>query len=189
MHLRSLCADVLLGAQLYSAERDSREQLQSIYGALHERATSFRGGSKLSGLNSSGQMHAASRPAGRWPLRFGLRETPPCSLRTSLVVLAKKAGDELIDLWNTSSRYSVEELARLIGMGDLSFDLLADVTNNGLKRSLNSEEHPSDVCRHRFMNTRSRSVTACFKALGREARRCMGPKVPPGGNNFQSTSL
>ncbi|MBV9959004.1 MAG: hypothetical protein JO360_11315, partial [Acidobacteria bacterium] len=39
---------------------------------------------------------------------------------------SRKAGDELIDLWNTSSRYSVEELAQLLGLGELSFDLLAE---------------------------------------------------------------
>ena len=39
---------------------------------------------------------------------------------------SRRAGDELIDLWNTASRYSVEELARLIGFGEISFDLLAD---------------------------------------------------------------
>jgi hypothetical protein len=39
---------------------------------------------------------------------------------------SRKAGDELIDLWNTASRYSVEELAQHIGFGDISFELLAD---------------------------------------------------------------
>jgi hypothetical protein len=39
---------------------------------------------------------------------------------------SRKCGDELIDLWNTSSRYSVEELAPLIGFGEISFELLAD---------------------------------------------------------------
>jgi hypothetical protein len=39
---------------------------------------------------------------------------------------SRKAGDELIDLWNVSSRYTVEELARQIGFGEISFDLLAD---------------------------------------------------------------
>lgn len=37
-----------------------------------------------------------------------------------------KARDELIDLWNTGSRYSVEELGRMLGLGDLSLDLLAE---------------------------------------------------------------
>lgn len=39
---------------------------------------------------------------------------------------SRKAGDELIDLWNTSSRYTVEELASLIGFGEISFELLAE---------------------------------------------------------------
>lgn len=39
---------------------------------------------------------------------------------------SRRAGDDLVDLWNTASRYSVEELARLIGFGEISFDLLAD---------------------------------------------------------------
>jgi hypothetical protein len=41
---------------------------------------------------------------------------------------ARKAADELIDLWNTGSRYTVEELAALAGLGELNFDLLADST-------------------------------------------------------------
>ena len=45
---------------------------------------------------------------------------------------SRKAGDELIDLWNTASRYSVEELARQVGFGELSFDLLAQVTITAL---------------------------------------------------------
>jgi hypothetical protein len=40
---------------------------------------------------------------------------------------SRAAGDELIDVWNTASRHSVEELARLVWGGELSFELLADV--------------------------------------------------------------
>lgn len=39
---------------------------------------------------------------------------------------SRAAGDELIDVWNTASRHPVEELARLVWGGELSFDLLAD---------------------------------------------------------------
>jgi hypothetical protein len=39
---------------------------------------------------------------------------------------SRGAGGELIDIWNTASRYGVEELARLVGVGELSFELLAD---------------------------------------------------------------
>ncbi|HYH86963.1 MAG TPA: hypothetical protein VEX60_16030 [Pyrinomonadaceae bacterium] len=39
---------------------------------------------------------------------------------------SRAAGDELVDIWNTASRYSVEELARLVWGGEPDFDLLAD---------------------------------------------------------------
>ena len=46
---------------------------------------------------------------------------------------AKRAArDELIDLWNTCSRYKVEELARLIGFGPLSIDLLIETMNEAM---------------------------------------------------------
>jgi hypothetical protein len=38
---------------------------------------------------------------------------------------SRKAGEMLIDLWNTGNRYSAEGLAALIGLGDISFDWLA----------------------------------------------------------------
>ena len=46
---------------------------------------------------------------------------------------SRKAGAELVDLWNTSSRYSVEELASEIGFGELDFDLLAEAVNAALR--------------------------------------------------------
>lgn len=39
---------------------------------------------------------------------------------------ARKAGEMIIDIWNTGHRYTVDELARLVGLGDLDFDGLAD---------------------------------------------------------------
>ena len=47
---------------------------------------------------------------------------------------AHKAADELIDLWNTGSRYTVEELAALAGLGELNFELLADSAEAALRR-------------------------------------------------------
>jgi hypothetical protein len=38
---------------------------------------------------------------------------------------SRKAGETIIDLWNTGQRYTVEELAALIGLGELDFDWLA----------------------------------------------------------------
>jgi hypothetical protein len=45
---------------------------------------------------------------------------------------SRVAGDELIDVWNTASRYGAEELARLVWGGVLSFDLLADALTAAL---------------------------------------------------------
>lgn len=38
---------------------------------------------------------------------------------------SRKAGELLIDVWNTGGRYQTEDLAKSIGLGDLSFDWLA----------------------------------------------------------------
>jgi hypothetical protein len=38
---------------------------------------------------------------------------------------SRKAGETLIDVWNTGRRYTVEELALMIGLGELDFDWLA----------------------------------------------------------------
>jgi hypothetical protein len=38
---------------------------------------------------------------------------------------SRKAGETLIDLWNVGHRYTVEQLASMIGLGELDFDWLA----------------------------------------------------------------
>ncbi|MDX2043134.1 MAG: hypothetical protein SF097_18080 [Acidobacteriota bacterium] len=43
-----------------------------------------------------------------------------------------KAGEMLIDLWNTGQQYSVEELAAMIGLGELDFDSLISGKGNYL---------------------------------------------------------
>lgn len=39
---------------------------------------------------------------------------------------SRKAGDYLIDLWNTGGRYKAEEMAKMIDLGELSFDWSAE---------------------------------------------------------------
>ena len=46
---------------------------------------------------------------------------------------SRAAGGELIDVWNTASRHAVEELARLVWGGALSFDLMADTLTAALE--------------------------------------------------------
>ncbi len=45
---------------------------------------------------------------------------------------SRKAGDYLIDLWNTGGRYKIEELAKMIDLGDLSYDWLAEESERNL---------------------------------------------------------
>jgi hypothetical protein len=59
-----------------------------------------------------------------WALEAQLREY----LKTKFGArwwTSRKAGEMLIDLWNTGNRYSAERLASLIGLGEISFDWLA----------------------------------------------------------------
>jgi len=46
---------------------------------------------------------------------------------------SRKAGETLIDLWNTGQRYTVEELAAMIGLGELDIDWLAAELLEGIK--------------------------------------------------------
>jgi hypothetical protein len=106
------------------------EESISNYEAFFKGATSFRARKELCLLG---------RQEGEDPLiklralafSFTLREY----LRTRFGHrwwTSRKAGDELVDLWSTASRYSVEELTSSIGFGDLSFDLLGDAINSAL---------------------------------------------------------
>jgi hypothetical protein len=46
---------------------------------------------------------------------------------------SSKAGETLIDVWNTGRRYTVEELASMIGLGALDFDWLASESLKGIE--------------------------------------------------------
>lgn len=100
------------------------EQLSSYYSEELSQAMGFRRDPELyltdvdDGFYSAAYLRA-------WAFEASLREY----LRTRYGRkwwASRKCGDDLIDLWNTSSRYTVEELAQLIGFGEISFELLAD---------------------------------------------------------------
>jgi hypothetical protein len=46
---------------------------------------------------------------------------------------SRKAGEALIDIWNTGRRYRVEELASMIGLGALDFDWLSSELSESLE--------------------------------------------------------
>ncbi|HYE64745.1 MAG TPA: hypothetical protein VD966_04125 [Pyrinomonadaceae bacterium] len=123
-NIRRRCASVKYEIALHDGSRVRSEQLAATYATLQEQATLFRRSPALYLTDVDDGFYSAIYLRA-WAFEAGLRE----HLRTRhgrRWWATRKAGDELIDLWNTASRYSVEELARLIGFGEISFDLLAD---------------------------------------------------------------
>lgn len=125
LQVRQLAAETLYAMLLHSVASPSPDHLQAAYVDLNDRATAFHVSPELfllnlhEGINSAGRLRALAFAAG---LREYLRVRYGNCWWTS-----RKAGDELVDLWNTASRYSVEELTRLIGFGEISFDLIAEL--------------------------------------------------------------
>lgn len=122
--VRRRCGSLAVEIALHEKSNLPSEQLSATYAEAFSQATGFRRDGALyltevdDGFYSAAYLRA-------WAFEAGLREY----LRTRFGRrwwAERKCGDELVDLWNTSSRYTVEELARLVGFGELSFELLAD---------------------------------------------------------------
>ncbi|MBC7912397.1 MAG: hypothetical protein H7Y30_17960, partial [Pyrinomonadaceae bacterium] len=126
MHtIRRFCAKLRYEIPLHDSPQVRSENLAATYAALQTEATGFKR-SPAHYLSDVDDGFYAGAYLRAWVFEAALREY----LRTRYGRrwwASRKAGDELIDLWNTSSRYNVEELARLLGLGELSFDLLADI--------------------------------------------------------------
>jgi hypothetical protein len=123
-NIRRRCASLNYEIELHDHSQLHSEHLAANHWDAISQATRFRRSSALyladvdDGFYSAAYLRA-------WAFEVTLRE----HLRTRYGRrwwASHKAGDELIDLWNTSSRYTVEELARLIGFGEISFELLAE---------------------------------------------------------------
>lgn len=128
---RRACAGLRYCLALREARDVRAESLAESYASLYTEATGFRYPAASSLLDAEEAGRAGER------------------LRASLFAVAleqymrgrhgrrwwssRRAGDELIDMWNTSSRYSVEELSRLMGCGELEFERLADELEEALK--------------------------------------------------------
>lgn len=113
---RRLCAFLIsLDEDENSANEDeadlNREQ-------LFEHATSFRGRRFSFTLEDENSAMSILRSLA---FSFGLREHLRMRFGHRWWAIPR-AGDELTDLWNTSSTYSVEELSSALGLGELSFD-------------------------------------------------------------------
>lgn len=122
--VRRYCAKLKYEIALHDSSQVRSEQLAAMYSQLQTEATAFRRSPALYLADVDDEFYVGAYLRA-WAFEASLRE----HLRTRYGRrwwATRRAGDELIDLWNTSSRYTVEELARLIGFGEISFDLLAE---------------------------------------------------------------
>ncbi len=108
-----------------NATRAARtEQLAEEYAARFTEATGFRHEAATHLLDADEWFESATRLRARL-FAAGLRE----HLRGRhgrRWFESRGAGEELIDVWNTASRYRVEELSKLLWGGEPDFELLAD---------------------------------------------------------------
>jgi len=141
---RRECAALAHALALDAAADPRSEQLAESYVGALTAVTGFRHDAATRLLDAPG----FDAPAGRAPDAAALF-LPATALRARLFAAtfvehlrarhgrrwfaSRAAGDELIDVWNTASRHSVEELARLVWGGDLSFELLADALSGALE--------------------------------------------------------
>ncbi|HEV2707469.1 MAG TPA: hypothetical protein VGV59_16245 [Pyrinomonadaceae bacterium] len=115
----------LLYAQALSESADVRsDALAETYSALYTEATGFRH-DPVTRLFHAEEAFAAVASLRARLFAVGWRDYLR-GRHGRRWYASRAAGDELIDIWNTASRYGVEELARLVGVGELSFELLAD---------------------------------------------------------------
>lgn len=125
------CARLRHALALDAAGDARSEQLAEEYASRFTEATGFRHGA-ASQLQDVDEWFASATNLRARLLTAGLRE----HLRSQhgrRWFASRAAGGELIDVWNTASRYRAEELARLLWGGDLSFDLLADALLESLE--------------------------------------------------------
>ncbi len=120
------CARLGHALALDSAGDALSEQSAEEYASRFTEATGFRH-QAASQLHDADEWFASATNLRARLFASGLREHLR-SRHGRRWFASRAAGGELIDVWNTASRYHAEELARLLWGGDLDFDLLADAS-------------------------------------------------------------
>jgi hypothetical protein len=127
---RRECASVAVALALERAAGGPSEQSAEEYAARLTEATGFRHEAATHLLDADEWFESATRLRARLlaaALREHLRERHGRRWFES-----RRAGEELIDVWNTASRHRAEELSRLLTGGELGFELLADASHAAL---------------------------------------------------------
>ncbi|MBV8857442.1 MAG: hypothetical protein JOZ02_10965 [Acidobacteria bacterium] len=123
---RRECASVACALALERSAGGRSEQLAEEYAARFTEATGFRHEAATHLLDADEWFESATALRARL-FAAGLRE----HLRGRhgrCWFESRRAGEELIDVWNTASRHRAEELSRLIWGGEPGFELLADAS-------------------------------------------------------------
>jgi hypothetical protein len=123
---RRECASAVHALALDAAAGGRSEQSAEEYGARFTEATGFRHEAATHLLDAEDWFESATSLRARL-FAAGLRE----HLRGRhgrRWFESRRAGEELIDVWNTASRYGAEELAKLLWGGGPGFELLADAS-------------------------------------------------------------
>ena len=124
---RRECASVVSALALEGSAGGRSEQSAEEYAARFTEATGFRHEAATQLLDVDEWFESATSLRGRL-FAAGFRE----HLRARhgrRWFESRGAGEELIDVWNTASRYRVEELSKLLWGGGVSFELLADASS------------------------------------------------------------
>jgi hypothetical protein len=125
-HARRECASLMCALALESGAGGYSEQLAEEYAARFTEATGFRHEAATHLLDLAGWFEAATSLRARL-FAAGFRE----HLRGRhgrQWFESRRAGEELIDVWNTASRYRAEELSKLLWGGGAGFELLGDAS-------------------------------------------------------------
>ncbi len=122
--VRRACAKLTYEIELHSSTDMRSEKLAQNHAASQSQATGFKRGHELYLWDVDDGFYCADYLRA-WAFEAGFREHLKSRYGRHWWK-NKKSADELIDLWNTGSRYRVEELAQLVGFGETGFDFLAD---------------------------------------------------------------
>jgi len=129
---RRECASVVCALTLDgSGAGGSSEQLAEEYAARFTEATGFRHEAATHLLDADEWFESATSLRARL-FAAGLREHLRAR-HSRRWFESRRAGEELIDVWNTASRYHAEELSNLLWGGGVSFELLADAAGAALE--------------------------------------------------------
>jgi hypothetical protein len=132
--IRRACAQLRFALALENSTDARETHLAETFSTLYAEATDFSYPAELYLFDSSAALERSAAFLRAELFAAAVRERL-CARYGSRWWTQRAARDVLIDMWNTASRYAVEELAKLNDIGELSFELLAEKFAEALRES------------------------------------------------------